>query len=121
MSCSLTFINIFLVVCIIFLGLQTGIERYSGNTVVTYLYWKDCGHCKHFMPEWDKFAAHPPAGIKSIKKEKDESDAAAVMSAARATGKFRGFPFIMKSRDGVVTVYEGDRTAEAVAAWASAA
>ena len=83
----------------------------------TLFYWKDCGHCKKMMPEWDKFqSTFKKPGITVNKVEKDQNPKA--MQAL----DIQGFPSIMLLNNGKkVKDYEGERTASAFAAFANAA
>tara|TARA_B100001093_G_scaffold520307_1_gene614500 strand:- start:7354 stop:7788 length:435 start_codon:yes stop_codon:yes gene_type:complete len=86
------------------------LEGFSGQgKEFTLFYWKDCGHCKTMMPEWDKFMkSNSNQGIKVNKIEKDENPG--LMDKMGVSG----FPTILLTKNGsVVKPYEGERTAEA--------
>ena len=49
------------------------LEGFSGQgKEFTLFYWKDCGHCKKMMPEWDKFSKQ--GGIKTRKIEVSQDE-----------------------------------------------
>tara|TARA_B100001287_G_scaffold137758_1_gene115999 strand:- start:363 stop:797 length:435 start_codon:yes stop_codon:yes gene_type:complete len=86
------------------------LEGFSGQgKEFTLFYWKDCGHCKKMMPEWDKFMkSNNNQGVKVNKIEKDENPG--LMDKMGVNG----FPTILLTKNGeVVKPYEGERTAEA--------
>lgn len=86
------------------------LEGFSGQgKEFTLFYWKDCGHCKNMMPEWDKFMkSNNNQGVKVNKIEKDENPG--LMDKMGVSG----FPTILLTKNGeVVKPYEGERTAEA--------
>ena len=90
------------------------LEGFSGQgKEFTLFYWKDCGHCKSMMPEWDKFMkSNSNQGVKVNKIEKDENPG--LMDKMGVSG----FPTILLTKNGqVVKPYEGERTAEAFQAF----
>ena len=93
-------------------------EGFTGKgKELTLFYWKDCGHCKKMMPEWNKFqSTYKKAGITVNKVEKDENPKA--MQALN----IQGFPSIMLLNNGKkVKDYEGERSLAAFTAFANAA
>ena len=93
------------------------LEGFSGQgKEFTLFYWKDCGHCKTMMPEWDKFMkSNSNQGVKVNKVEKDQNP-----SLMDKMG-VQGFPTILLTKNGeVLKPYEGERTAEAFQAFANA-
>lgn len=90
------------------------LEGFSGQgKEFTLFYWKDCGHCKNMMPEWDKFMkSNSNQSVKVNKVEKDENPG--LMDKMGVSG----FPTILLTKNGeVVKPYEGERTAEAFQAF----
>ena len=90
------------------------LEGFSGQgKEFTLFYWKDCGHCKNMMPEWEKFMkSNSNQGVKVNKVEKDENPG--LMDKMGVSG----FPTILLTKNGsVVKPYEGERTAEAFQAF----
>ena len=86
------------------------LEGFSGQgKEFTLFYWKDCGHCKQMMPEWNKFMqSNNNQGVKVNKVEKDENPGLMDKMGVQ------GFPTILLTKNGeVVKPYEGERTAEA--------
>jgi thiol-disulfide isomerase/thioredoxin len=88
----------------------------SGKEFVLF-HWKDCGHCKNMMPEWNKFqSSFKGKAIKVSKVEKDENP-----KAMEKLG-IQGFPTIMLLNNGKkVKDYSGERTANAFANFANQA
>lgn len=90
------------------------LEGFSGQgKEFTLFYWKDCGHCKSMMPEWDKFMKNNNnQGIKVNKIEKDQNPGLMEKMGVE------GFPTILLTQNGsVVKPYDGERTAEAFQAF----
>jgi thiol-disulfide isomerase/thioredoxin len=90
------------------------LEGFSGQgKEFTLFYWKDCGHCKSMMPEWDKFMkSNNNKGVKVNKIEKDQNP-----GLMEKMG-IEGFPTILLTQNGsVVKPYDGERTAEAFQAF----
>jgi len=86
------------------------LEGFSGQgKEFTLFYWKDCGHCKKMMPEWNKFQqSNTNRGVKVNKVEKDENP-----GLMNKLG-IEGFPTILLTKDGsVLKPYNGERTADA--------
>jgi len=93
------------------------LEGFSGQgKEFTLFYWKDCGHCKTMMPEWDKFMKNNSnKGVKVNKVEKDENP-----SLMDKMG-VQGFPTILLTKNGsVIQPYDGERTSEAFQAFINA-
>ena len=93
------------------------LEGFSGQgKEFTLFYWKDCGHCKKMMPEWDKFQQNAPQGVKVSKVEQAEKP-----DLMQKLG-IQGFPTIKLFNNGKpVKDYNGQRTAEAFASFAQSA
>ena len=90
------------------------LEGFSGQgKEFTLFYWKDCGHCKSMMPEWDKFMKNNNnQSIKVNKIEKDQNPGLMEKMGVE------GFPTILLTQNGsVVKPYDGERTAEAFQAF----
>jgi thiol-disulfide isomerase/thioredoxin len=86
-----------------------GSDTYEGTSGKTlgFFHMNECGHCKKFMPEWDKFAAgnKGPIGHKKIEAGDDHP----------WLKKFgiQGFPTVLLiDGDEKVATYEGPRTAQ---------
>jgi len=93
---------------------STMLEGFSGQgKEFTLFYWKDCGHCKTMMPEWDKFMkGNNNQGVKVNKVEKDDNPG--LMDKMGVSG----FPTILLTKNGqVIKPYEGERTSEAFQAF----
>ena len=72
-------------------------------------HWKNCGHCKRMMPEWEKFTTKYEGNISVKKIEKDENP-----SLIEKLG-IKGYPTIMllNGDDSKKETYSGERTSEA--------
>lgn len=75
------------------------------SVTVTYYYSPGCGHCTHFMPEWEKFnAKHNSPLMKKVN----------CMEQPDLCENIRGVPHVIFSKNGKDTVYSGARTADAL-------
>ena len=88
-------------------------EEPEGNTngkSMVLFYWKDCGHCKRMMPEWDRFQSSHGTTLEVKKVEKDED------KALMEKHGISSFPTILLlDRNGKkIKQYEGDRTIKAM-------
>jgi thiol-disulfide isomerase/thioredoxin len=92
-------------------GAEEGFEsELSDRPVIVLYHLPGCGWCKKMMPEWDKFQkAHKGDSDVSIKK----IDCSKKPEAAEKEG-IKGFPTIIKFKDGEKEGFDGDRTAEAL-------
>jgi thiol-disulfide isomerase/thioredoxin len=80
----------------------------KGMRIVIFFHWKDCGHCTHTMPHWDKLcknkAKHGLGDIKMVKVEKE--------SIPEEAG-INGFPtFFIKTKSGKTKTIGGSRDSE---------
>ena len=86
------------------------LEGFSGQgKEFTLFYWKDCGHCKKMMPEWQRFVKLN-ANNKKVKIETVEKD-----DAPELIQKYnvQGFPTIIAINDGKkVKEFDGERTVD---------
>lgn len=90
----------------------------DGGAQVALFHAEWCGHCKKFMPEWERF----------MTKLKDDAVLSAKVSATSYESKenadmmekyaIKSFPTIMYiAGDGTTTEYKGERTAAALMEW----
>jgi thiol-disulfide isomerase/thioredoxin len=80
-------------------------ESFGNPTTCTYYYMTNCGHCKTFTPEWDKFVQNYTGNIKFKKVEMNQ--------AGKDIEKYniKGFPTVLIMDDaGETKEYDGPRT-----------
>jgi len=115
------FIGLLVILTVVFLvafmrSRKEGFENGAGN--VMYFYMPECGHCKKFNPEWEK-----------LQKMVDNERAPLTLNKVDGTDdankdlvnqyNVKGFPTIIIEFGNKSTVYDGERTADAVFKWAS--
>lgn len=90
------------------------IEGNSNGKTMVLCHWKDCGHCKRMMPEWEKLEANHGTSLTVKKVEKDEDPALMKKHGVK------GFPTILLlDRSGnKIKQYEGERTFDAMKSFA---
>ena len=49
------------------------LEGFGKPSKFVLFHWKDCGHCKNMMSDWDAFHSSNNSSIKSSKVEKDDN------------------------------------------------
>ena len=88
--------------------MKEGMGNMDGKKFVLF-HWKNCGHCKKMMPEWQKFETMYSGKIGVGRVEKD--DAPEYVKKLGVTG----FPTIMllDENDKKIEHYSGERKAEA--------
>ena len=80
-------------------------ESFGNPTTCTYYYMTNCGHCKTFTPEWDKFVQNYTGNIEFKKVEMNQ--------AGNDIEKYniKGFPTVLIMDDaGETKEYDGPRT-----------
>lgn len=76
-----------------------------------------CGHCKNFLPVWDRLEeAFEQHNIKYIKLEREETDPE--LMDELLNGKIRGFPTILKIFNNKIEEYNGKRDFADIIKWA---
>ncbi len=83
-------------------------------TNVYYFFSPSCGFCQEMMPEWQKFEAN---AIETIYTEKIDITNPANAEDVAKYGVI-SVPHIIKVNNGAAEVYRGERTADALNAWA---
>ena len=84
-------------------------ENYKSNAVIIFYHASWCPHCTAMMPEWNKFKNNT-----SHMTQEYESESVPESHKSRV----EGFPTICAEVDGEVKYHEGERTADAIQAWA---
>ena len=90
--------------------LKEGFEAQGKHMVLYFAPW--CGHCKALKPEWEKLEK---AGVKGVTVSKVDADEEP--NKIKEAG-VDGFPTIIFYNNGEKSVYSGERTADAITAWA---
>ena len=82
-------------------------EAFGNPSSCTYYYMTNCGHCKTFAPEWEKFVKSYNGPVKLKKVEASEA------GNDLEKYKIQGFPTILfLDNEGNSNIYEGDRTSQ---------
>lgn len=95
------------VIYYIFFRNSSIMESFGNPTSCTYYYMTNCGHCKTFTPEWDKFVQNYTGNIKFKKVEMNQ--------AGKDIEKYniKGFPTVLIMDDaGETKEYDGPRTSD---------
>lgn len=82
-------------------------ENFGNPTSCTYYYMTNCGHCKTFTPEWDKFVQNYTGKIVFKKVEMNQ--------AGNDIEKYniKGFPTVLiMDEAGETKEYDGPRTSD---------
>ena len=82
-------------------------ENFGNPTSCTYYYMTNCGHCKTFTPEWDKFVQNYTGKIVFKKVEMNQ--------AGKDIEKYniKGFPTVLiMDEAGETKEYDGPRTSD---------
>ena len=98
---------IIIIVHFMFMYSGSNFENFGNPSSCTYYYMTNCGHCKTFTPEWDKFVKTYTGPVTLKKVEASE--------AADDLKKYniQGFPTVLFLDDaGNSKTYEGPRTSE---------
>ena len=77
------------------------------NGTITLYYAPWCGHCKHFMPEYDKFAGIAKTNNPSLLVNK-------VDCTKTECPKIRGYPTVFYEKDNITKEFHGARTSDAL-------
>ena len=92
-------------------GLKIMKEGMTNSDIKKFVlfHWKNCGHCKKMMPEWEKFETMYKGKIGVARVEKDEAPKFVEQLGVK------GFPTIMllDEKDKKIEDYSGERKAEA--------
>lgn len=94
---------------------REGFEGSAGNLM--YFYMPECGHCKKFNPEWEKIQPMVDNGRIPMKLNKIDGTDDANKDLVKQY-EVNGFPTIILEIGNTPHTYTGERTADAVVAWA---
>jgi len=88
--------------------MKEGMDNMGGKKFVLF-HWKNCGHCKKMMPEWDKFQSKYDGSIHVSKIEKDENPA--LIKKLSITG----YPtvLLLDDNNNKIESYSGERNSDA--------
>ena len=86
-------------------------QRGGSENITITLYKADwCGHCKRFVPEWEKLKKAAEKIPNLTVKTCDDKNNADEIAQLKSKGLFKGFPTIIITR-GTDEEYDGPRTA----------
>ena len=66
-------IAVLLIVIYMLFFKKYSLESFGNPTSCTYYYMENCGHCKRFSPEWDKFESAYEGPVQLRKLEMNEA------------------------------------------------
>ena len=98
---------IIIIIRFIFMYSGSGVENFGNPSSCTYYYMTNCGHCKTFTPEWDKFVQNYTGKIVFKKVEMNQ--------AGKDIEKYniKGFPTVLiMDEAGETKEYDGPRTSD---------
>ena len=94
-----------------------GFERFADGKRLLFMHASYCSHCRAMLGEWQKVKAHYAAGGGVVAEEYEASANPDIMTQEGV----EGFPTIILHKGATKLTYNGERTAEAMIAWADAA
>ena len=105
---TIVFAIIIIIIVIYFASnFSINVENFGNPASCTYYYMNNCGHCKTFTPEWDKFVKTytGPVTLKKVEASEAGDDLEKY--------NIQGFPTVLFLDDaGNSKTYEGPRTSE---------
>jgi thiol-disulfide isomerase/thioredoxin len=93
------------------LSAQHSLESFSQQTKFTLFYAPWCGYCKKAMPEFNKLMENPPNNVVINKVNCDDNP------DKRDEYNIKSFPTYILESNGNRTVYEGERTSNAMTSY----
>ena len=85
---------------------STYLENFGTPKSLIYFHMEECGHCKKFTPEWEKFVQGYKGDLKIQKLERKEAGEGMLQKY-----KIQGFPTVLLiDENGQKKAYEGERT-----------
>jgi len=100
-------IAVLLIVIYMLFFKKYSLENFGNPTSCTYYYMENCGHCKRFSPEWDKFESSYEGPVQLRKLEMNEA------GDDLQKYKIKGFPTVLfLDENGQSKEYDGPRTSD---------
>jgi len=104
---KLFYILILVIIFYVIFYIPSKKENFGNPSSCTYYYMTNCGHCKRFTPEWDKFVASYNGPVKMRKVEMNEA------GSDLEKYNIKGFPTVLLiDEQGETKEYNGPRTSD---------
>lgn len=113
---NLLYMIIIIVIAIIlavslFLIVSTKNTEAFSTRKITLFYSDSCGHCKNFMPEWDRFANHASKNIADLTVQKVDCQADQDTCNVQ---QIEGYPTVILEQNNQKIKYNGERTMDSL-------